>query len=215
MAKTRTEEVVAQVDIRDAGRAFVDALAARDFEGLGAMLAPGVRSRLLLPSGPEEHEGAAPAVGKFAGWFGDADRFELEGSAVDRVGDRVGVSYRFRLHRPDGWHVIEQRLFGDVEEDGRLGRFDLLCSGFHPLREPAKSGVHQFDAGNLGCADGLAGEFRRQILAIPLGDVLAIQTSDPAAKEDLPPLARMMGHTVRSVESPGDGRLLITVERGR
>jgi TusA-related sulfurtransferase len=76
-------------------------------------------------------------------------------------------------------------------------------------------GRHRFDAGTMGCADGLAGEFRRRILAIPLGDVLEVETRDAAAKEDLPPLARMMGHTVRSNESLGDGRLLITVERGR
>ena len=50
---------------------------------------------------------------------------------------------------------------------------------------------------------------------IPVGNVLAVSTRDPAAKEDLPPLARMMGHTVRSVEPSEDGRLLITVERGR
>jgi len=95
-----------------------------------------------------------------------------------------------------------------------LGSFDLLCSGFHSLRKPA-SGVHEFDAGTLGCADGLAGEFRKQIGAIPVGDVLIVTARDPAAREDLPPLARMMGHTVRSVETPGDGRLLMTVERGR
>jgi TusA-related sulfurtransferase len=96
-----------------------------------------------------------------------------------------------------------------------LGAFDLLCSGFHPLRGPATSGIHEFDAGTLGCADGLAGEFRKQIGAIPVGDVLLVTARDPAAREDLPPLARMMGHTVRSVETPGDGRLLMTVERGR
>jgi TusA-related sulfurtransferase len=96
-----------------------------------------------------------------------------------------------------------------------LGSFDLLCSGFHSLRQPVMSGVHEFDAGTLGCADGLAGEFRKQIGAIPVGDVLIVTARDPAAREDLPPLARMMGHTVRSVETPGDGRLLMTVERGR
>ena len=75
--------------------------------------------------------------------------------------------------------------------------------------------VHTFDAGDLSCGTGLAQEFRRQILAIPVGDRLKVETIDPAAKEDLPSLARLMGHTVRSVESPGDGRLLITMERGR
>ena len=75
--------------------------------------------------------------------------------------------------------------------------------------------TYEFDAGDLGCADGLAGEFRRRMQQIPVGDVLVVGTRDPAAKEDLPPLARMMGHVVRSIEAPGDGRLLVTVERGR
>jgi len=127
------------------------------------------------------------------------------------------LSYRFRLHDEDGWQLIEQHLMADVAPDGRLEAFDLLCSGF--LQTPGlgdePGGTHRFDAGNLGCADGLAGEFRRRIGAIPIGDVLVVTARDPAAKEDLPPLARMMGHAVRSIETPGDGRLLITVERRR
>jgi TusA-related sulfurtransferase len=42
-----------------------------------------------------------------------------------------------------------------------------------------------------------------------------VSTRDPAAKEDLPSLARMMGHVVRSIEASDDGRLLVSVERGR
>lgn len=75
--------------------------------------------------------------------------------------------------------------------------------------------VHSFDAGDLGCATGLAEEFRRQMQRIPLGDELLVTTGDPSAKEDLPPLARMMGHIVRSIESSRDGSLVIDVERGR
>jgi TusA-related sulfurtransferase len=82
-------------------------------------------------------------------------------------------------------------------------------------KEDDVTGTHRFDAGTLSCADGLAREFRRRILAIPQGDVLVVTARDPSAKEDLPPLARMMGHEVRSIETPGDGRLLMTVERGR
>ena len=80
-------------------------------------------------------------------------------------------------------------------------------------QEPGR--VHAFDAGDLSCGTGLAREFRVQILAIPVGDLLEVQTIDPAAKEDLAPLARLMGHSVRWIESSGDGRLLIGVERGR
>jgi TusA-related sulfurtransferase len=81
--------------------------------------------------------------------------------------------------------------------------------------EASSSIEHEFDAGAMSCADGLAHEFRRRIGAIRVGDVLVVTAGDPAAKEDLPPLARLMGHTVRSVEAPGDGRLVVTVERGR
>jgi TusA-related sulfurtransferase len=133
---------------------------------------------------------------------------------VDRVADRLSVSYRLRVLGEDGWRRVEQHLVAAVGEGGRMETIDLLCSGFRPLGEPL-AGVHQFDAGDLGCADGLADEFRRQIQAIPVGEVLAVAARDPAAKEDLPALARMMGHAVRSVEAPGDGRLVITVERGR
>jgi TusA-related sulfurtransferase len=77
------------------------------------------------------------------------------------------------------------------------------------------TGTHEFDAGTLSCADGLAGEFRRRILAIPPGDTLVVTARDPAAREDLPPLARMVGHVIRSIEASDDGRLLMKVERGR
>jgi TusA-related sulfurtransferase len=84
------------------------------------------------------------------------------------------------------------------------------------IRVGQESGrVHSFDAGDLSCATGLAEEFRRQIQQIPLGDQLLVTTGDPSAKEDLPPLARMMGHTVRSIETSREGSLVIDVERGR
>jgi TusA-related sulfurtransferase len=42
---------------------------------------------------------------------------------------------------------------------------------------------------------------------------LEVVVADPAAKEDLPPLARMLGHAVKSTQALQDGRLTITVER--
>jgi TusA-related sulfurtransferase len=133
----------------------------------------------------------------------------------------MSVRYRFVLPEADGWEVVEQQMYLAMDEEGRIAGIDLLCSGFRPnggsvgFETVRSSATHRFDAGTLGCADGLAGEFRRRISAIPQGDLLVVQTSDPAAKEDLAPLARMMGHTVRSIEPSGTGRLLITVERGR
>lgn len=200
---------------REVGAAFVDALTSRGFTAARSLLADHVRFRMLLPGGPATEAGAGDSIGRFIGWFADADVFEVESSSVGEVEGRAAVTYRFRLHDAEGWRVIEQHLMLDVGTDGRVEAIDLLCSGFRSLAADAPVTMHRFDAGSLGCADGLAGEFRRRVQQIPVGDVLVVSTRDPAAKEDLPPLARMMGHVVRSIEASGDGRLLASVERGR
>jgi TusA-related sulfurtransferase len=203
--------------LQNVGKAFVNALADRDFERFRAVIADDVRFRLLLPKGPQAHSGAAETVESFVRWYGDVDQLHLESSSVETVAGRLMLVYRLRLRDADGWQVIEQHVMADVAPDGRLEKIDLLCSGFLPVVEPGDetSNAHPFDAGDLGCADGLASEFRRRIGAIPVGDVLVVTARDPAAREDLPPLARMMGHQVRSIETPEDGRLLMTVERRR
>lgn len=201
-----------------AAERLVDALAARSYRRIYDVLAPDVHFRYLVPRGPAELDGAADTAAKFHAWFGDADATEREAVEANRVADRTSLRYRLRVRKPDGWAVIEQQLYLDVDAEGRLARIDLLCSGFRPVgdrvADPAPR-IHAFDAGSLGCADGLAEEFRRRINAIPVGDVLAVTAGDPAAKEDLPPLARMLGHTVLSAEPTGDGRITFTVERGR
>ena len=198
---------------------FARVIAARDYVEIFATLARDVRFRYLVPSGPGQIDGAAEVAAKFHGWFGDADVLEVRSIQVEPLPDRTSLRYRFLLRKPDGWKEIEQQQYVDVDEHGLISAIDLLCSGFRPAEALEASlspeRMHRFDAGTLGCADGLAQEFRRRVLAIPVGDLLLVQTSDPAAKEDLPPLARMMGHTVRSVEPSEGGRLLITVERGR
>ena len=195
-----------------AGRAFLEALTSRDFEGVEASLDPDIRFRGLLPSGLHELSGAAAVADQLRSWFEEADAFEVEEIVAEDIADRLRISYRFRLLDEDGWAVIEQQAFCDVD-DGRIERIDLVCSGFRPVAEPEAGDVHRFDAGELGCADGLAQEFRRHIRAIPVGDALVGATRDPAAKEELPSLARLLGNTVRSVESLDDGWLQITVER--
>lgn len=72
---------------------------------------------------------------------------------------------------------------------------------------------HDFDAGDLGCGTGLPRAFAGQMRAIPVGDILRASVADPAAREDLPALARMLGHRIHAIEDGPDGRLLITVER--
>jgi TusA-related sulfurtransferase len=200
---------------RDVAAAFLHALTARDFTAAHAVLAPDVHLRMLVPPGFMTDEGADAVIGWFRSWFAEADPFEVENSSAEEVGGRAAVIYRLRLRRASGWDLIEQHLMLDISADGRVESIDLLCSGFRPIAVDEPGGVHRYDAGDLGCADGLAAEFRRQIQRIPVGHVLVVSTQDPAAKEDLPSLARLMGHVVRSIESADDGRLLVSVGRGR
>ncbi|WLQ07169.1 hypothetical protein [Arthrobacter oryzae] len=200
---------------RDVAAALINALTARDFTGAQSLLAPGIQFRMLVPGRLMTDQGANATIHRFASWFAGADQFHVEASSVQEIEGRAVVTYRLRLHDARGWQLLEQHLMLDVGTDGRVEAIDLLCSGFRPSTVDEPGHVHPFDAGDLGCADGLARDFREQIQHIPIGDVLLVSTRDPAAKEDLPSMARLMGHVVHSIKAPGDGRLLVSVERGK
>lgn len=207
--------VAAAAGPRDVAAAFLNALAARDFTAAQSLLAQDIQFRMLVPGRLMTDQGANATIHRFASWFEEADQFQVEASSAQEVGGRAVVTYRFRLHDARGWQLLEQHLMLDVGTDGRVEAIDLLCSGFRPSAVDEPGHVHPYDAGDLGCADGLARDFREQIQHIPIGDVLLVSTRDPAAKEDLPSMARLMGHVVHSIKAPGDGRLLVSVERGR
>ncbi len=188
---------------------FVTLLAARNFDRLAATLADDAQGRLLLPYGLEEPNGRDAIVGHFKRWFGSASRFELASSSEETVGPRHRVTWRFNVEREGRREVIEQLVYVEVGPQG-IRKIDLLCSGF---QQEAANAIKQFDAGAMGCADGLAQEFRQQLAEVPLGALLEVVVRDPAAKEDLPSLARLLGQQIRSIDSTADGRQIITVER--
>jgi hypothetical protein len=119
-------------ELREVGEAFLEALANRDFEALRACLQQDVSFRALVPSGIRQATEASGTANRLRLWFGEADRFEMLRSEIGQVADRLSITYRLRLHDPDGWQVIEQRLYCNVGDDGRISKFDLLCSGFLP-----------------------------------------------------------------------------------
>jgi TusA-related sulfurtransferase len=190
---------------------LISALSARDFSRFGNCLAPAAQARLLLPRGPEAQYGREDIVRRFEGWFSRATDFEVLETRREPVGHRNMLSWRFRMSRDgESKEVIEQVAFVDVGPQG-ISAIDLVCSGFMKVDSPAEHRV--LDAGSMGCADGLAQEFRNRLADINVGDSIAVIVSDPAAKEDLPSLARLLGHSVRSVETKDDDRLVITVEK--
>ena len=192
---------------------FVELLADRDFASLTDTLAIDAHARFLLPHGLEEYAGRDAIVARFKSWFGPASTFELTASSEDAVGPRHRLLWRFSVVR-DGSarEVIEQLVYLDLGPGG-FERIDLLCSGFHMEPGVAKSPTQVFEAGEMGCADGLAQEFRRRMANVAIGESLEVVVSDPAAKEDLPSLARLLGQRITSTEAHDDGRLTITVER--
>jgi TusA-related sulfurtransferase len=193
--------------------AFLEALGRRNFEALEATLHPGVRFRALVPGEPAISGASTDAAACFRRWFGDKTDVELVDRRVERVVDRMGVQFRATLKKNGQPFVIEQHLCGDVE-DGRFVTLDLLCTGFRPIATASSHGVtHVFDAGDLGCGSGLPREFRARLAQIPVGHVLEVVTDDPSAREDLPSLARLLGHQVRAIEPGPDGKLRIRVER--
>jgi TusA-related sulfurtransferase len=175
-------------------------------------LASDSHARFLLPHGLEEYDGRDAIVARIKSWFGSASVFDLTSSTEDEVGTRHRISWRFSVVRDGSRQVIEQLVYLD---DGPQGtkQIDLLCSGFHPEPGITAAPMQFFDAGDMGCADGLAQEFRRQIAKVSIGGSLEVVVSDPAAKEDLPSLARLLGQRITSTEAHDDGRLTITVER--
>jgi TusA-related sulfurtransferase len=191
---------------------FLELLAARDFESLVASLTSDAHARFLLPHGLEEYDGRDAIVARIRSWFGSASLFDLAASTEDQVGMRHRISWRFNVVRDGSRQVIEQVVYLDLGPQG-IERIDLLCSGFLAQPGVAAGATQVFDAGDMGCADGLAQEFRRQIAKVSIGESLEVVVSDPAAKEDLPSLARLLGQRITSTEAHDDGRLTITVER--
>ena len=73
---------------------FLEGLAVQDFARLGDVLAADARLRALLPSGLREWTGAQAIVGRFAGWFGDTEDFDLVEAIIGEVGGRLHLHWQ-------------------------------------------------------------------------------------------------------------------------
>jgi TusA-related sulfurtransferase len=194
---------------------LVEALLAKDFERLESVFHPAVRFRALAPGEAVDVCSGTEAAGAFRRWFADKDDLRLVLSESEEVVDRLQFRYRLHLRRGDESYVVEHRLCGGLEA-GRFVDLDLLCTGFRPLGVPVAGGtVHRFLAGDLGCGTGLPREFRTRLGQIPVGHQLEVVTRDASAREDLPSLARMLGHRVVAIDSRPGGEIAIRVERAR
>ena len=116
------------------GKAFTEALAAKDFAALSDLLHPEIDFRGLTPHRNwEAHNPDDVIQGILRQWFEDCDHIE-ELLHVDTASfaDRERVGYRFRVRNPDGLFEVEQQAYIG-ERDGRIGWMRALCSGFRPI----------------------------------------------------------------------------------
>ena len=117
---------------------LLEALAAQDFDAVGAVMAPGVTLTASVPRGSRECTGVDGVRAMFATWFGDTQHFELVEAVVGDVGSRLYLRWRMRLcaqRLGEGWFVVEQHAYADTDADGRISRLRVLCSGYCPERE--------------------------------------------------------------------------------
>ncbi|MEV6768156.1 nuclear transport factor 2 family protein [Nocardia sp. NPDC051030] len=116
---------------------FLEALTNRDFPALTAYLQPNVRFRGLVPPGPFDTTGVDAAIDRFQHWFGGEDEFEVLEATAGRVGSRLYLRWRVRMHppnTPDAARIAEQHVFATAGT--RIESLDLLCSGWTAEHQP-------------------------------------------------------------------------------
>jgi hypothetical protein len=113
------------------GIRLVEAIATQDAVAISTCFADNARFRALTPPGLRERTGSSDVAALIAGWFADSTELALVDSEANEVGDRVHVAYRFEGVEEGEPNVVEQQLYGTVE-DGKIAHADLLCSGFRP-----------------------------------------------------------------------------------
>ena len=113
-------------------RTRIRAISEGELDRLESYCRPDVVSHLLTPWRHMNFDNVTDLVAKYRQWFGECSEFQVEHSRVEQVGERLGISYRFRLQEQGAWYVVEQQLFCTMQ-GGWVTHLHLLCSGFQPV----------------------------------------------------------------------------------
>ncbi len=113
--------------------ALVDAIVARDFARVVALLHPEIDFRAMTPNRVWEAEGPA---GVEAVWLDDPDEDVegIEATEPSSIEETVRVGWRVRLSDANGPHIFEQQAY-IRERDAQIGWMRVMCSGAIPLTE--------------------------------------------------------------------------------
>jgi hypothetical protein len=135
----------------EVGEVFARALAAKDSDGLCALLADPVDFEALTPRRHWRATAPRAVVDDivFGVWFGPRDTItELRSVTCGQVADRERVTYRLGVRRGGIDHVVEQQAYFNFDGH-RIDWIRILCSGYRPESGPLRP-VHpggKFGAG--------------------------------------------------------------------
>jgi hypothetical protein len=120
------------------GRAFLDAIVAKDRDRLASTLDPEIDFRGLTPSRDWRATTPDEVLEIVLGnWFEPGDHvLEVLEVRTEPVADRHHLAYRLRVENGDGEFLVEQQAYFDAP-DRRITRMSVVCSGFRPLRAQA------------------------------------------------------------------------------
>jgi hypothetical protein len=115
------------------GTAFVEAIVACDPGRARRLFTDPVDFKAVTPARAWEAASPQEVVDIVLGrWFGpDRGRRTLAALDGGPVGDRHRVTYRLRVHGPDGEQVVEQTAYLTLA-DGLICWMRVACSGFRP-----------------------------------------------------------------------------------
>ena len=78
------------------------------------------------------------------------------------------------------------------------------------LTDMGNNEIREFSVGDRACGDGVGRDLRAWWASCPPGTRTVVSMTDPSTKADVPPLARLLGHTVEDLTET-DGVLRVTV----
>jgi hypothetical protein len=126
---------------------FLDAISTQDFGRLKPLLREDATLQALLPRRVAEWAGPEEIADTFAEWLGHTKSYQLVGAEIGEVAGCLHMRWRARVRTErlgPGWFLVEQQVYADTDDSGRIGRLRLLCSGYRkehqtslPINQPA------------------------------------------------------------------------------
>ena len=215
MIATKMEnERVERLPEQQLGEEWIRALKEGALDRLEQFCSPKILSRLLLPAGLVTVHSSTDLVAEYRAWFGGCTDFKVEASRVGRIGEKLGIFYRFLLQDQGDWYRIEQQLYC-ILKDGHVAQLHLLCSGFQlvetanqeePMdnlkaknQDPTRDSLLEFypeGSDNASTCALLTPMIRANLRELRSGQVLEVRVNDPQARGDVEAWSRLSGNAL-------------------